>query len=94
MCETSLIKFNHNNGVVRVLKVSDAIGDKMRTNRRNVTSKSCSRKDMRESIRYEIKEEGEAGSPCLRPLPLAKKLLICPLTDIAVWPPDTICIKR
>ena len=73
MRETSLIKFNHNNCVVRVLKMSDAIGNQVRINRRNVTSESCSRKDMRESTRNKIKEKGEAGSPCLRPLPLAKK---------------------
>ena len=94
MSNTGLVKLNHNDGIVRILKMSDAIGDKVRADRGDVAGKSCPRQNMGEGVRDKIEEKGEAESPCLRPLPLAKKLLICPLTETAVCPPMTSCISR
>ena len=79
MRKTSLIKFNHNNGVVCVLKMSDAIGDKVRTDRSDVASKSCPRQDMRESIRYKIEEKGGSRVSLSKAPAISKKITDLPI---------------
>ena len=58
MSNTGLVKLNHNDGIVRILKMSDAIGDKVRADRSDVAGKSSPRQNMGEGIRDKIEEKG------------------------------------